>query len=75
MSDMSEADDVRENLALRAARRHSLLLVRSRRRDARAHGFGMRHLVAEAAHTLLAGDHVMGYGYDYNVEGYSRAGL
>ena len=75
MSDMSETAKVRENRLRRAAHRQDLLLAKSRRRDARAYGFGMYRLLDEATSTLVPGEHATGYGYDYDVEGYLNRGL
>jgi hypothetical protein len=75
MSDMSETDKVMENRLRRAAQRKSLLLAKSHRRQARAHGLGMCRLVDETTNTLVAGDHATGYGYDYDVEGYLDRGM
>ena len=75
MSDMSEAEKVSENLLRRATQRRGLLLARSRRRGARAHGFGMYRRADTESKTLVAGDHAAGYGYDYDVEGYLNRGL
>jgi hypothetical protein len=75
MSGMSEAAKARENRLRRAALRQALLLAKSRRRDARAYGFGMYRLLDEATNTLVAGEHATGYGYDYDVEGYLNRGL
>ena len=55
--------------------RQDLLLAKSRRRDARAYGFGMYRLLDEATSTLVPGEHATGYGYDYDVEGYLNRGL
>jgi hypothetical protein len=77
MSDMSETQKVAETRLRRAAHRHSLLLAKSRRRDARANGFGVYRLVDEATNSLVARDHTTGYGYDYDYdyEGYLDRGL
>jgi hypothetical protein len=75
MSDMSEADEVSENRLRRAAQRRGLLLAISRGRDARAHGFGMYRRTGAESHTLVGGDHAAGYGYDYDVEGYTNGEL
>ncbi len=75
MSDISETQKVAQNRLRRAAHRHSLLLAKSRRRDARANGFGMYRLVDEATNPLVARDHATGYGYDYDYERYLDRGL
>jgi len=75
MSDMSGTEKVTENRLRRAAHRHGLLLAKSRRRDARAYGFGMYRPVEADTNKLVAGDHATGYGYDYNYEGYLDRGL
>jgi len=53
MSDMSETDKVMENRLRRAAQRKSLLLAKSHRRQARAHGLGMCRLVDETTRVWL----------------------
>jgi hypothetical protein len=75
MSDMSGTERARENRLRRAAHRQGFLLAKSRRRDARAYGFGMHRLVDEETRTPVAGEHATGYGYDYDVEGYLNRGL
>ena len=74
MSDIGEAQKVTQNRLRRAAHRRSLLLAKSRKRDARASGFGMYRVVDEATNPLVA-EHLTGYGYDYDYQGYLDRGL
>ncbi len=55
-------DKVRENRVRRAAQRQGLALVKSRRRDPQATGFGTYGLVHNGAWVLA--DVSDGYGYD-----------
>jgi hypothetical protein len=75
MSDIGDAQKVTENRLRRAAHGKSLLLAKARMRDAPASGFGMYRLVDEATNPLVAVDHVTGYGYDYDYQGYLDRGL
>jgi hypothetical protein len=49
---------VRENRLRRVAQRQGLLLVKSRRRDPRAHDFGLYALVRDTAGNLLPDNQV-----------------
>jgi hypothetical protein len=75
MSDIGQAQKVTRDRVRRAAHRQSLLLAKARQRDARASGFGMYRLVDEATSPLVAVDHVTGYGYDHDYQGYLDRGL